>query len=219
MSRTPSRPRRTTSNKAAKLQLRVYAEGEKTENGYLTELWRRNRDRVVLSIAEHHGSAPLTLVKIAVSERKRDLRTAKRQGSAFDEYWCVFDIDEHKNIPQALDMAAANGIKVALSSPCLELWFLIHFENRTAYLDHHEAQLISERHLSCRKVLTPTALHALSARYGQAVEHAKLLDAKHVGDNSPTPWNPSTNIWELTETILYAEVIDGSGVPFRSPIN
>ncbi|QRY55077.1 RloB family protein [Mycolicibacterium septicum] len=111
--------------------MRVYAEGQETEEGYLTHLWRENREHVIVNIAPHVGSTPLKLVSTAAAERRSDLRKARRVGPAFDEYWCVFDVDDHP-ITEAVEMAAANDIKVALSSPCLELWFLIHFDKQWA---------------------------------------------------------------------------------------
>lgn len=214
-----SRPssRRSISDKETKYQIRVYAEGEKTEEGYLTHLWRENRAHVAVNIARHVGSTPLKLVSTAVAERRNDLRTARRVGPAYNEYWCVFDVDEHPGLIEALQMAAANEIKVALSSPCLELWFLIHFDKQWADIDRHEAQRRAESHLALGgkgKVLTRKALQLLDEHYKHAHSHALLLDEKHTGDGASHPWNPSSNMWELTETIADQSHKARAGVPF-----
>ena len=107
-----TRSRRLITDKATKYQIRIYAEGEKTEEGYLTHLWRENREHVAVSIARHVGSTPLKLVSTAVAERKGDLRTARRVGPAYDEYWCVLDVDEHPGLTDALRMAAAGYVSV-----------------------------------------------------------------------------------------------------------
>jgi len=47
------------------------------------------------------------------------------------ELWVVFDRDE--NTPQevyaAFRLARQNGIRIAFSHPCFELWLLLHFKN------------------------------------------------------------------------------------------
>jgi hypothetical protein len=45
----------------------------------------------------------------------------------------MFDRDEHPNFARAIDLADRHGIKLAMSNPCLELWFILHFEDQTAY--------------------------------------------------------------------------------------
>jgi hypothetical protein len=83
----------------------------------------------------------MTLVENAIAQKKYDQREArKNRGDAFDEYWCIFDVDDHPRLEEALALAAANGIKVALSSPCLEAWFLFHFELQTASISKDDAQ-------------------------------------------------------------------------------
>ncbi|OHT88084.1 RloB family protein [Mycobacteroides saopaulense] len=209
--RTPRRP----STIATRLQIRIFTEGKKTEVQYVNHLYRLHRDQVIISVAPHLGSAPKTVVQAAANERNSDLREEKRgRGSAFSEYWAVFDVDEHKDLDEALAVAAKEGIKVALSSPCLELWFLLHAQPQTAYLHHHDAQHHAKQFLGCEKTLTDGALALLDAGYLMAKQRACGLDAKHLGDQSVLPWNPSSNIWELTETIKTARVLPAAGIPF-----
>jgi hypothetical protein len=113
----------------------------------------------------------------------------------------VFDRDHHPNIPQALDKAAANGIGIVLSNPCIELWFVLHFANQTAHIEGDAAQRRSRELLGCDKVLTGPALASLSERYDAAKQRARRLDVKHAGDGSPPRSNPSSNMWELIERI------------------
>lgn len=198
-----SRPgQRQSSNQASRLQLRVFAEGKKTEDMYLTYWSRLHRDRVIVSMAKHEHTTPFELAQTAAVQRKNDLREAKRgRGAAFNQYWCIFDVDEHPKIPEALDLAAANAINVALSSPCIELWFLIHFVDQTAYLDRCEAQKRSKDILGCDKVLTPAALEMLNDNFDVAKVRAKRLEIKHIGDGTVQPWNPHSTVWKLVDEI------------------
>jgi len=199
-SRTGSR---RSSSQATRIQLRVFAEGKKTEDMYLTNWSRLYRDHVIVSVAKHEHTTPFELAETAAVQRRNDLKEAKRgRGAAFHQYWCIFDVDEHPKIPEALDLAAANSINVALSSPCIELWFLIHFENQTAYLGRREAQKRSKEILGCDKALSPTALDLLVEKFDTAKARAKSLESKHIGDGSPQPWNPHSTVWKLVDEIV-----------------
>lgn len=182
-------------------ELLVFTEGERTEDGYLVHWRRAFRDRVLVTIGEFHG-APLSLVDRAAEVKRQEAREAKKgNGRAHDEVWCVFDRDQHPNITEALDKAAANGIGVVLSNPCIELWFVLHFADQTAHIERGDVQRLSRQLLGCDKVLTGPALAALSDRYDIAKQRAQQLHAKHAGDGSPPRSNPSTNMWELVDRI------------------
>lgn len=199
-----SRPRSGSrlSPQASRIHIMIFAEGKKTESLYLTNWYRLHREKVIVSIAAHEHTTPFELTQSAANQRRLDLREARRgRGSAFHQYWCVFDIDVHPKVAEALDLAHANDINVALSSPCLELWFLLHFENQTAYLERNEAQKRSRELLGCDKVLTQKALDSLVANYDTAKSRAKALAFKHAGDGSPKPWNPHSDVWKLVEVI------------------
>jgi hypothetical protein len=196
-------PERRPSATQKKLSIRVFTEGQKTEPIYLTHWYRLHRDRVVVSISEFHGT-PLPLVETAVAEMERDARAARRgRGDAYNHYWCVFDTDIHPRIPEALELARRHNVQVALSNPCIELWFLLHFETQTAYLERDEAQHRAQA-LGCEKNLTPAALSALEDLHGEAVERSKALEARHRGNGSPPGSNPSSTVWRLIEVIRSA---------------
>lgn len=179
----------------------MFAEGEKTEQGYLIHWRRAFRDQVVVTVDSFHG-APLPLVERAAAAKQSEASEERRgRGRSHDEVWCVFDRDEHPNVPEALERAAANGIRVALSNPCIELWFILHFGDQTAHLERAEAQSRSKKLLGCDKTLTPNALTELEGRYEDARTRARQLDDKHLGDDSPRHANPSSNLWELVDRI------------------
>ena len=92
---------------------------------------------------------------------------------------------------------------LALSNPCVELWFLLHFEERTAFIDRREAQRRATA-LGCAKVLTLPALDELIDRYDVAKRRAVALAAKHVGDGARKDGNPSSTAWRLIDHIREA---------------
>jgi len=196
-----SRSQRVPAAQSTRRTLYVFTEGTKTEVLYLQHWYRLCRERVIVEIDDFHG-VPLDLVRAACARKRADQREAKRgRGSAFDEYWCMFDVDEFPNLPETYRLAADNQINITVSNPCVELWFLLHFQNQTAALERGLAQTLAKKHLSCEKALTPRALEQLTDRYDVARDRAQKLDTKHEGDGSPPRSNPSSGVWRLIESI------------------
>jgi len=176
-------------------------EGARTEKDYFMHWYRLHRERVIVAIADFHGG-PAQLVDRAVAAKKEQLYEARRgRGRPYDEIWCVFDVDDHPNRDDAIERAIHDGINIAVSNPCFELWCILHYEDQTAYIDRRRAQRRAEELLRCSKALTQQALDALTDRYGGAVRRAVHLDEKHRKDGSPPRSNPSSDVWRVVDRI------------------
>ena len=151
------RPRRGHTPRRERRVIRVLTEGRVTEPTYLTAWARRYRHSVSLSLPES-GMAPETLVDRATQHMRRR-RRSRRGDQDFDEIWCVFDIDQHPNVPTALHNARQSGIEVAVSNPCMELWLVLNAKDQTA---HIKCPTASQR--------TPTYIRKGDSR--QRVEYA-----------------------------------------------
>lgn len=193
-------PRRKITSNAVKHELLAFVEGEVTEEEYLTHYRRLHRRYTTLEIAPFRGS-PLQLVQRAVKTKKAEQRAARRRGRAHDEVWCVFDVDQHPNLKEATSLATENGINLAISNPCLELWFMLHFSPQTAYLERHEAQRLVKQELNCDKRLVPEALALLEDAFETAKGRAIALDEMHRGDGREAMANPSSGMWRLIDSI------------------
>ena len=194
-------PKRKVSDTAKRRSVLVFTEGKKTEPVYLTHWNRAYRERIIVTIDGFHGT-PLSLVQEAAKRRTADLKAARRgSGDAYSEYWCVFDIDEHPNVARALELAASSGVSVCVTNPCVELWFLLHFQDQNAAIHRHDAQRKAATYLNYGKTPTSVSLAALSSRYEEARQRAQALDRKHDTDGSPPRSNPSSEVWRLIETI------------------
>jgi hypothetical protein len=111
--------------------LLVVCEGTETEPRYFKALRQELRlSTLQVEIARSGGSAPIRVVDEALDQRTRREREAATDPTKlpFDEIWCVFDVDQHSSLDQALDKARAHQLSVILSNPCFEFWFLLHFE-------------------------------------------------------------------------------------------
>ena len=198
----PSRqhPRRKGTLRKPLRVVRVLTEGEVTEPGYLT-LWARlNRHNVRLDVSDG-GMTPDALVRRAKQHLKRVPRS-KRSEREFDEIWCVFDVDQHANVSQAINVARQSGIKVAVSNPCFELWLVLHQEEQTAYLDRRDIQHRSDDlQLTNNKHILPSAEAILVDAVDTAKQRAIALDHRHAGNGSPPRSNPSTDAWRLVDQL------------------
>jgi hypothetical protein len=177
---------------------RVYSEGTSTEPEYIDALRRLPvfTDSVSIDIlVEESGASPMTLVEMACE--------AKRAGLDIDYFWCVYDIEcpqPHPYLDRALDMATANGVFLAISNPCFELWLILHLADQTAYLTTDEAvRRRSGLDGSDGKHLEPERyMPHLSA----AVKRAKSLQKKHLLDGTSHPDdNPSSTFYRLVEQL------------------
>jgi len=178
----------------------VFCEGERTEPEYLDALKRQPSVRDVAAVdlrveTGHGGSVPRTLVAMATEAHSR----AIDEEAEIDEFWCVFDVEWPRNHPGlggAVQQARVNGIKLAVSHPCFELWLILHFQDHTAWLDNNQARRL-RRQLdgSGDKGLDAAKYMPLAA---DAARRAADLDRRHLYDGTVFPQdNPSSGMHRL----------------------
>lgn len=184
---------RRAAHRAPAPTLLVYCEGKVTEHRYIYELARYVRATTV-AVADEHGD-PKFLVERAVSEKRRR-RSSREPG---DQIWCVFDVDEHARLADAIVQARDNGIGVALSNPSFELWALLHFEAQTAYIEREPLRRKLQTHIVGYDKLLPFA--DLLSRQDDATARAQALTEMHVQNGSADNENPSTTVWMLVDAI------------------
>jgi hypothetical protein len=181
--------------------IRVLVEGD-TEDGYLVPFRRRARDRWTVQVDPVRGHDPLALVRLAVERKETAAREEVRgRGAAYDQVWCVFDHDDHPRLPDAFDLAPRHDIQVAFTNPCLELWFILHFEDQTAWISGERAQRRSRQLLGSGKPLSASSVAALVDRFEAAKDRGVRLERKHAEDGSPEGSNPSSSVYRLVSQL------------------
>lgn len=136
--------KRSVATRRPRKTLLVFCEGERTEPEYLNALKREPSVRDVAAVdlrveTGHGGAVPETLVSLAADARRR---SAEEDGE-IDEFWCVYDVEwprNHPGLKEALSKAQRNGIRLAVSNPCFELWLILHFKGYGAWLDNDGAR-------------------------------------------------------------------------------
>ena len=135
-------------------------------------------------------------------EHKKRAEAARRaeedDNLAFDAVWCVFDVDDHPQVDDARQMARDNGIELAISNPCFELWLLLHFRESPGM--QHREKLVK---ILCTHVpgyQKKVEFKTYSVGYRQAVERAERMDrmAQSIGASGR---NPTTGVYQLTKVI------------------
>lgn len=143
------------------------------------------RNAAVKIVVRKAGVSPVELVELALSIRDRDR-------DAFDEIWCVCDVDDF-DLAGAVQLAARNDVRLAVSNPCFEVWLLLHFEACTAAMTGYE-QLRRRlaRHIPDYDK-DPGPFDRLRPGVRPAIERAQALappGAEHER-------NPATGVWML----------------------
>jgi hypothetical protein len=194
---------RSGAKRALKPTITVYCEGESTEYHYLNDfqLDHRSHDRNVKIIRK--GSRIEEMVKEAI-ERLESVEKSKTAKDAGDSVWCVFDDDERPKIADQRMALEREGVQVAFSNPCFELWALYHFRPSVGVLKSKQAQkeLQSEKDMTSYDHERGARLkyEALKPRYEYAVSNAKNARLCRERDGDPHG-NPSTTVHLLLEEI------------------
>lgn len=203
--RGSTRPlKRKVATRRPRKTLVVFCEGERTEPEYLDALKRQPSVREVAAVdlrveTGRGGSVPRTLVGMAADARSRVIDVE----AEIDEFWCVFDVEwprNHPGLEEAIQQARANGIKLAVSNPCFELWLILHFQDRGAWLDNNQARRL-RRQLdgSGDKGLDAAKYMFLAA---DATRRAAELDRRHLRDGTVFPHdNPSSGMHRLLAAV------------------
>lgn len=196
------RPGRRPAFRSTKKSILIVCEGANSEPQYFKQFAEAHREAIVNVETVAAAGVPLSVVREAKRHKKEAAATAKRVGNPYlkyDSVWAAFDVDEHPYVPEALDMAKRNGVNVALSNPCFELWLILHLRDAPGMIHRHAAQAMLKRLVADYDKNIDYKTYQNS--HEKAVERARKLDvlAEEVGEPGR---NPTTGAYKLTETIV-----------------
>ena len=189
--REARRPRTAKSRRAFAARVLVVCGGLQTEKRYLDGLRRAERNPAVTVTVRTNPRSPSEVVNYADRLRRQD-------SGEYDEIWCVFDVDEFRNVAEALRLADRKRINVAISNPCFELWLLLHCVDHTAYVSSYAAVVQLLRQHIPRYDKSRLDFADFEAGVVLACGRAKRLDP--TGEKHEL--NPSTSVWRVVEKIL-----------------
>ncbi len=205
--RSPQRLDRPTGRRTPRKRVLIVCEGQVTEVEYfegIRDYFRSLPVEIRACKIVGLGRDPGSLVAYAIRERDKKDKEARGQRDAnlaYDEVWCVVDVDDHSTLDQAVSAARKGQVNLAVSHPCFELWILYHFETCTAACDSDQISRKLRKHITgYDKHLGrdfPFCNHEL------ARERAQRADPDHCEANRKGR-NPSTNAWLIVEVIRQA---------------
>lgn len=201
--------------RALNLRCLIVCEGSKTEPQYLCELrdnWGIPHTHV--SIKPSRGASPDQVVQTAESLYDDDAKL----GDSYDKVFCVFDRDEHSTFRTAVQQiramtTAGKPFKAITSTPCIELWFLLHFGYSDAPFSRQGKKSVGDVAVSQLKTKNDFKHYSkgqrgvaalLLDRLPQARKHAVLLRNAALTAQANDPQlesNPWTNMDELIDYI------------------
>ncbi len=184
---------RSESFRQPRALIYVVHEGELTEPQYLKGLERACRqNRVELKLAQVSGN-PRYYVDKAIELK------VKNQDE-MDQYWCVFDQDDHsiKQLEEAKMLADLHGIHLVVSIPSLELWLYLHHKENPGMSTQSEMEKKLKRILPDYN--KSVEFKDYQSGYRDAVKRSAKMLASAESQNDY--WrNPTTRIHLLCESI------------------
>ena len=201
------RSRKGKQEKVLKPRLHIFCEGAKTEPNYLNGYIERCFPGTTLTVVEKTDkTTPVQLVDEAIAAKGR------RDVLDTDQFWAVYDresvvkhsADLHN---QARDKAKSNGINVALSNVCFEVWLLLHFQETVpayACCDDllHRSRL--KKHIpgydkGDKREFLPEEIDA--ARKNAVRLNKQTIAAADRSWNKEHQWNPYTDVYKLLDAM------------------
>lgn len=114
----------------------IVCEGSKTEMQYFQGFNERNSG---VKVEPLHGKC--TDAKNIVAFAERQIERYDLDFDDGDSLWCAFDVDQKgkQEVNDAVAHASAKNILIALSNPCIELWFLLHYKKIPSQISRKDA--------------------------------------------------------------------------------
>jgi len=178
----------------------LVCEGRVTEPNYFKELRNAARDnRYTLEIVTSKHRDPLGMVEFAKDEANtRGLN--KKNG---DVVWCVFDKNNnpHENIKKALS-SCSSCFRIALSNPCFELWFLLHFQDQMGTIDCGETIEELRKFLPDYRKDKNVYVNLQESIWDAVKQSEKLIDYHYTNGFEPLTQCPVTFVHEIIKEVL-----------------
>jgi hypothetical protein len=203
-----SRFARDSKPKSIAPRVIIACEGEACEKLYFDGIRKDLKlPKDQIKVLPHRGTDPVTIVNVAldgIKEAKAERNWVKER----DQAWAVYDVDdklrENPGLWNTALQRAHGRVRLAISSPAFELWYLLHFVDQQAYIDRRTARGMLERLINYEK--SQSLYPELKATLGVAIERAERLEVLHQSVRPDTKHpNPSTGVWALVSDLVKLE--------------
>lgn len=209
MGRRIEQNRRISSDRVRKIRkqkskILIALEGKnKTEKIYFSN-FEDGTKSYNISYARGNNTDPLKLIEMLIKE----IDSMGLDLEDDDKAYCIFDTDSNPNknkiIKEAIELANNNNIKIITFAPCVELWFLLHYEYTTAYM--RSTEVIGRLKKFYPKYEKNVNIYPdIIENVDKAIERAKKLEKYQLENNrqiGTVEANPNTEIYKIIEYLI-----------------
>ena len=209
MGRRIEQNRRISSDRVRKIRkqkskILIALEGKnKTEKTYFSN-FEDGTKSYNISYAKGNNTDPLNLVQMLIKQIENmglDLQDD-------DMAYCIFDTDtnpdKNKIINEAIQLAKKNNIKIITSSPCVELWFLLHYDYTTSNMSNEEVKKRLKKFYP-KYEKNVNIYPEIIKNLDKAIERAKKLEKYQLDNNrriGTVEANPNTEFYKIVEYLI-----------------
>ncbi|GEQ22635.1 MULTISPECIES: RloB family protein [Clostridium] len=188
----------------------IVTEGTETEVNYFKNIKRIiessfNNNIIVEKIElDVQGTARSTKVLVNEAIKKRSLK-------AYSEVWVVFDKDDNQDFDEAISLAKREGLNVAWSNECFELWLLLHFQDLKSAIGRNDYYSKLTTHFKNKNIndgkynKNINNIFDITSEYvAAAIKRSNALMEDHKKSNiiSETKMNPGTKVQDLVSELI-----------------
>ena len=203
--------RRHKTQREPKRRFTLFCEGQNTEPAYFSALKRAWAGTLIIVESKPGVGVPKTIATQAVEYARSEglAKSSRRKKSSFerkDEVWAVFDRDNHPNFDEAVRDCLDNGVGVARSNPCFELWLILHESDYDKPDSSNNIQRALEGlrpEYDRRRGKIPDC-DEMVTRVESAEGRGNVLVERREQEGKPYG-NPSTTVGKLTRAIRLAD--------------
>jgi hypothetical protein len=183
----------------------IICEGE-TEEIYFEAIRKSRRlSMVKIEVVNPDYTDPEHIVKTAIA-RRNELSKEKRW-FAKDQMWAVYDGDEHKdantnNWNTAIRLADRENIRLGISNPSFELWYLLHHQDQNAAIHRDDTTRRLKLHLPHYDKTKDLYESAFEPHTNSASTRAENLSENIIRNGLENYTNPSSEIYLLVKRLF-----------------
>jgi len=204
---------RPSANRDARLVIIATEDTAATPTYFKTlvsqDFYQSSKVHVELLQREDTASAP----KHVLAQIEQWLATYEIEDN--DEFWLVIDVDQwgDAKLSQIAQMCIQKEIRMAISNPAIELWFLLHLTDLDRYDATTRQELFENKKNGARRTPLEQAILDVTGRYNksnldapryiphveEAIERAEALD---INPSDRWPQQLGTHVYRLVQSII-----------------
>ena len=179
----------------------ISVEGKnKTEKIYFYNFQGKDKDYRIVFVPGNETD-PVNLVKQAIKSIKTNNLSLE-----YDRVFCILDTDNDVNkitkIKEAIKLAEEKNVKLITSNPCIELWFLLHYNYFSKMMNSDDA-LKQLKKLNPKYDKNFNIYLDIKDKTLIAIKRAKKLEQqqRQNGSNELFTLNPQTEVYKIIEEL------------------